>query len=186
MNVTMLIDSSGSMNQLGSAPLDSINEFIGTLSATGRPFVVNLWHFSDKLMPMGTQSSVDGIKRLDREDYKPQGRTALYDAIGKLLKENTFEPGNTLVILTDGEDTCSRREKASTVKTRLEALQTSGVRVVYLGANQDPLAVADSVGIRESIGYDYSPAGITQIMRQMSASICEIDSGSPSIIDSVP
>ena len=82
--------------------------------------------------------------------FVPRGSTALYDAIGKVLKMDLT--GDVMVaILTDGEENASTKYTADHIRDLIEMKPWT---FVYIGANQDVILNSSRLGIRKSIAYD--------------------------------
>ena len=95
------------------------------------------------------------MPKLDRENYRPRGGTALYDAVGRALTETETKVLDgekaIVVIITDGEENSSHIETGATIKPRIERLQGQGNwTFVYLGAFANAWDEAQAMGI--SIG----------------------------------
>jgi len=102
---------------------------------------------------------VENVRELDKTTYVPNGGTPLLDTIGETIVPTgkslaalpeSLRPSKVLfVIITDGEENASRYYDLKTIK-EMTTHQTDVYKweFVYLGANQDAIAVGTSFGIR--------------------------------------
>ena len=64
-----------------------------------------------------------------------------------------------VTIITDGYENASREYSGHDIKNLVAELKKKGWVFAYIGTNQDVDAVADDMGIRSRMCYDYSPRG---------------------------
>ena len=88
-------------------------------------------------------------------EYQPRGGTPLLDAVGHAvgLLEKHSKPStrSILVVMTDGEENSSREYSKEAIAKLLKRKQDeNGWLVVYLGANHDAWAQANSMGLAAS------------------------------------
>lgn len=100
---------------------------------------------------------------------QPRGGTALYDAVGqtvsafgaslRALPEHK-RPGRVIVaIVTDGWENSSREYTAAKVKEMVQhQTEKYGWNFTYLGANQDAVFVASTIGIDSASTLDWNTA----------------------------
>lgn len=105
--------------------------------------------------------SVD--KKMKWTDYKPDDCTPLFDAMGRSLndlKNHVSDEDVVLVtIITDGYENASREYSGRDIKNLVAELKKRGWVFAYIGTNQDVDAVADDMGIRSRMSYEYSDRG---------------------------
>ena len=89
--------------------------------------------------------------------YKPEGNTALYDAIVACLAgiPEVSPQQQMLVVLSDGEDTCSHATLTECAAQIAQAHQR-GVRIIFLGDGPEALMTATVLGIPEGCRYVFS------------------------------
>jgi Ca-activated chloride channel family protein len=108
--VGLVMDDSGSMQSRRTSLIAAGVAFIEASNPQDQIFVVN---FNDKVrrgLPESTPFTDDvKLLRAALSKHKPEGRTALYDAIAYSLKhlESGRRDKKTLVVVSDGGDTCS-------------------------------------------------------------------------------
>ena len=157
MKIAFLIDKSGSMQPQVDDVVGSFNTFVKEQSPDTE---LSLWTFSNDLKCV-FKEQVSNVKPITSDDYKPSGGTALYDAMGEVLKG--LASGDRLIVLTDGQENSSKRYTKQHVK---DLISLSGVTVVYAGAD---LEDAKELGVHHMIAYDGS--GTCDTMTQIIHSV---------------
>lgn len=169
--IMLLIDRSGSMNTIQRSAEDGINEFIRGQATPpkGRRVDIRIAEFD---------TEYDTVQKLKRATASatytlvPRGGTSLLDAMGRAITEFGAElaampedkrPGVViLAVMTDGEENSSQEYNWETVKSMVERQERDYAwQILYLGANQDAIAVAGNLGIqrKRSMTYAASAAG---------------------------
>ena len=109
------------------------------------------------------RKEVEAGKTLKWTDYQPDACTPLYDAMGQSinkLKNHVKDDDVVLVtIITDGMENASREYDGRAIKKLVSDMKERGWVFAYIGTNQDVDAVADSMGIRSRMNYEYSQTG---------------------------
>jgi hypothetical protein len=101
---------------------------------------------------------------MTRDSYVPAGNTALFDSIGKVLKDAGKDAEGLLVILTDGYENASRKYTKEHIKDLI--LLHPKIQVKYIGADLDQ---ANDLGIKDTIRYE--GANTPAIFRMLSESV---------------
>jgi len=143
MNIGFLLDKSGSMHPQSDDAIGSFNAFV---KEQPEGTVLSLWTFSNDLQNVFKDTPVKDVKPLTTADYRPSGGTALYDAMGEVLKG--LPAGSKLLVLTDGQENSSHRYTKQHVK---DLIKLSGIDVVYAGADIED---ARELGINRVFAYD--------------------------------
>jgi len=178
-SVVFIMDKSGSMSSLGVEPVDSLNNFYDLQVKSGE-FNTTLIFFNDKVEFIHKNIESSNIKKINYEDYKPNGMTALYDAIGEAIEyQKTIQNENVIVvILTDGHENSSQKYRGNQIKELTSKLENdNGWKFIYLGANQDSFDVGSQIGVNTTADYEYTPLGLNCIMRTISHNVSECLSG---------
>jgi len=108
---------------------------------------LSLYTFSDTCKCEYKDVSIESVKMLTRETYVPEGSTALYDSMGKILKDYSGLEG-TFVVLTDGQENSSKKYTKNHVK---DLVEVSKLDVIYVGVDLDD---ASELGIQNTLMYD--------------------------------
>lgn len=157
-NVVFVLDSSGSMAAYTEMAINSFNEQIGTLKANqekmGRTTVTLVLFGHDPAITQGNRHfharedvalvydcvPLEKVKKLTRENYRPNGMTPMYDGIsfGVSVIEGLDEPhaANLLIIITDGAENNSVYTTRATLAQLIKDLRASGRWTIHvMGAN---------------------------------------------------
>ena len=128
----IVVDASGSMRTRQAQVVTAALSFVRASNPADEIFVVN---FNDRAftgLPPGTAFSSDPRELRDALlGRKPEGRTALYDALilaTEHLARGKWE-NKALLVISDGGDNNSRHSLAQTI----HAIQTSGAGVYTIG-----------------------------------------------------
>ena len=181
----ILIDSSGSMQPYTSAVIEAHRVMLDMLRKSEKCVKGVLWVyqclFSDTpqqlnsfypLRPEGPQH--DKVTVLDTSNYKPDGRTALYDAVLTMTKEldaqrqgafrRGLPSGARIAVITDGEDNASqaRPEQVQAAISDLRSKEWLDASVVVGLKNQTfdetrLKALQLSLGFSQRISLERSP-----------------------------
>ena len=163
--IQLVIDASGSMNSIKDDTVGAINGYIEKVSEDNPNSIISIMTFNNagSEKQLIKNKSVKTINPLTTREYSPQGMTALYDAIGKAIKnlEASDCKDKALVIVTDGQENDSREYSASNIKKILSDKQEKEEwLVIYLGANQDAFAEGSKFGSRSGTTMTYDPGKI--------------------------
>lgn len=165
MRIHLILDKSGSMEDVRDATISGVNEYVQGLDE-GK---ITLTLF-DTLVEVKEPMPVKDWVPLTRDSYVPSGMTALYDAVCHTLKgirDDQNKEKDLVVIMTDGLENSSKEYSQREMKKIVEDLQSKGNwTFVYLGANQDAYAEAQKYGIptANAVSWNSSPTGTTASM----------------------
>lgn len=154
--IAIVLDSSGSMQSCHRATVDALNNQIQTIRQNSdgmetRVSLVTFASFPDA--PKFFDAPVSVLKEITYEDYRPNGGTAMYDAVGDTIErlKALKEPEDTsflIIIISDGEENSSRRFSQNDIAERVQELQDSKRwTFTYLGANQDLADISKHLNI---------------------------------------
>jgi hypothetical protein len=172
-----LLDVSGSMSVMAREAIGGFNNFVESQREVPGEATLSLILFDDRYEIIHDEIDLEEVPELTSRVYVPRGMTALYDAVGRTIKNRLVadmmskQPKNqkTIVaILTDGMENASREFTWGTVKNVMtEAQDNKGWEVIFVGANMDAHKVAGSMGIKASntTTFDYTKAGTADVLR---------------------
>lgn len=173
-HITVIIDESGSMFEMGDEPIVALNSFINEQKALNIPgSTLSLRTFSDVVTTHIKNSPLETFEEFT--EFIPVGRTALYDAIGNAISEklSSETPKNVVcVIITDGQDNASEkfsREEAKKLITKAEI--DYNWKFIYMAANQDAFSVGNTFGVKNCINFSTCAGGITMAASIMSQEV---------------
>ena len=165
--IVVIIDASGSMHNFSSDTIGGFNAFIEEQKKVSGEANITLTTFNsinpNNIIFNGI--NIQNCPELNSSQYKPDGMTPLYDAIGDTIRvvgmrlSNMPEedrPSKVLfLITTDGLENSSisfTREKISNIINHQKTKYNW--EFVFTGANIDSASVADSMNISSSVNYD--------------------------------
>jgi hypothetical protein len=192
-HVALILDKSGSMQKIRDSALMSFNEQIQTLkresnspdaiakkmlvsggNPTGVETYMTLVTFNDNVDFLNFDQNVNDIEEFPEDQYKPDGSTALFDAIGQTIDRFTSEiqglddpdTGMLFIIVTDGQENASKtwgqEEGRQKLKSRIEELQESKKwTFTFIGSEKVMETAVDHLGMH---------AGNTAVFAAKSAS----------------
>jgi len=171
-NVLMLLDASLSMQRMGTEPVDSVNEFMH--DQVGVEARITLATFNSVIDFVLDDHALHETIRFD--EYRPNGRTALHDAVCEGILRKLKGSANrdvVCVIITDGLENASQKFDEEDTKRLIESTQTEfGWRFIYLAANQDASTSGRRLGIRECANFlPTRPGNLLALTRQTSSAI---------------
>lgn len=167
-DMTLVVDRSGSMEQIQSDAEGGVNAFIAEQAK--QPGEANL-----TLVQFDTEYEFvhqgKPIREVPRYELVPRGATALLDAVGRAVvetgarlakEEESNRPGLVVfVIMTDGLENSSCEFTKAQIKEMIEHQQTKyNWHFTFLGANQDAFAEAGSMGMTRGGSANYASAKV--------------------------
>ena len=165
----IILDESGSMATIAKQAVSGLNETFQTIRNAQKEhqeqqhFISFVTFNSARIRNVMNRQKVDSDKKLKWTDYKPDDCTPLFDAMGRSLNELKYHVGEEDVVLvtiiTDGYENASREYSGRDIKNLVAELKAKGWVFAYIGTNQDVDAVADDMGIRSRMSYEYSDLG---------------------------
>ena len=165
----IILDESGSMSSIEKQAVSGLNETFQTIRNAQKEhqeqqhFISFVTFNSAKIRTVMNRQAVDSDKKLKWTDYQPDDCTPLFDAMGRSLndlKKHVNSADVVLVtIITDGYENASREYCGRDVKNLVAELKAKGWVFAYIGTNQDVDAVANDMGIRSRMSYEYSDTG---------------------------
>lgn len=153
LHVAFVLDKSGSMGIVEEAVVEGYNEYLRELREQGGETRFSLTTFDTAFHLLCVGEALDNVPVLDGRSYRPDGCTALYDAIGhtvlrtdqRLQAEGRADEKVLVVVMTDGLENSSTDYDAHAIA---ELVRTYDERpnwtFVYLGAGHDTIHAAQS------------------------------------------
>lgn len=181
-----IVDQSGSMAGLENPTIAGFNTQLETIQSLKKElpeqeFLCSLTFFNHEVQDRIQYSQVDNIVPLSRQNYLPNGSTALLDAIGKSIYsiKNRFGEAITkdeisivLVIITDGHENASRLYSYHDIANLIKQLDETGKWTFsFLGADFDAIHTSQMLNIRKENVMNFSKSEYSGIMDDVSESI---------------
>ncbi len=155
----IILDQSGSMsdcvNQTLKGLADQRKEILAIANEfPGQEIRVGLTVFDHNIELKYSNLSVTELSRMNSFHYKPNGQTALLDAIGMSVAATQrlmVNEGDSavIIILTDGYENASKEYSHKQIKELIQAKEETGRwSFTYLGATLDAVEIARSMNIK--------------------------------------
>ncbi len=169
-DITIILDRSGSMGSIASETIAGFNQFLQEQRLLPDRACLTLVQFDDLYEVLYVGRDLRHVPNLDYDTFQPRGATALLDAIGMSVRLATSRilvlppedrPRQVIfVILTDGlENASSRFERRLVFDMIRHQRQTNQWTFLFLGANQDAISEAGSLGIPHEDAMNFESTG---------------------------
>lgn len=115
-------------------------------------------------------------RMLTAKDYRPNGCTPLYDAVGETLTdleavaETHDDAVASVTIITDGEENSSRRYSGSDVAKIISRLKEKGWNFNIIGANIDVESLAKDLHIDNTLKWEQTQEGTSSMGKKLNES----------------
>lgn len=170
IQIVAILDRSASMNRMKDEIISSFNEFITEQKKEPGEAELSLVLFDTHIEESFTKIPIDQVPQMDGSVYRPQGLTALYDAIGQTITRFDADENVVMLIQTDGQNNASRVYDQFKVKSMIEEKIAEGWDINFLGADIDVRAESGKIGVTsdKAIVFDKSAHGINVAYKSMS------------------
>lgn len=169
----IILDESGSMLTIYQPALTGVNETLQTIRSAQEEHpeqehyvtlvAFDTGHFNYIYDHAPAQSAID----ITQNQYRPNGGTPLFDAMGKAindLRAHIADEDVVLVtIITDGYENSSTEYVGTAIKALVEQMKKAGWVFTYIGANQDVMAVAESLSIKNALCFSATENGTREM-----------------------
>ena len=177
-----LLDRSGSMQSIKSDIEGGFAAFVDEQRSAPGECRVTLAQFDDEYDVVYSSVPVADVPALD---LRPRNRTALLDAMGRLITSAGAElaalsddqrPGTVIVaIMTDGLENASQEWTRPAIRSLVEQ-QTNDYswQFLYLGADQDAIEVGEGIGVGAAQSVTYGRGKSREAMSASAAKISKL------------
>jgi len=164
------VDRSGSMSSIAKDMIGGYNEFIRKQKEIPSECFVSFYQFDDVYEAIFERINLQDVKDLDSKTYSPRNSTALYDALGRTIKEygeylssipEKERPERILfVTITDGLNNASTHYTLEQVRNAIKH-QTEAYKwdFVFLGSNIDAWDTGQSLGVSAQSVLQFASVG---------------------------
>jgi len=161
-HIIAVLDKSSSMHSVANAAMKGFNEFLTSQKALKGKATMDVLLFSsaDKIDYISQGVDISEVAELTSETYRPQGTTALFDAIVKAtstykLKYDELKPSKRpdkilVIAITDGEENSSTEfpiSKVGDVKALITKRKSENWQFMFLCSTEDAVLTGESLGV---------------------------------------
>ena len=187
VQIICILDRSGSMQRLTNDVIGGYNSFLDKQKKESGTAEVTTVLFDDKYEKIVDAVDIQKAEDLTSALYYARGNTALMDAVGKTITEtlgqmekNKICPAKRrvlIMIMTDGLENASTEYDKARVKSLIDATTKNYQwNYIFIGANIDSAAEANSIGIGSSHAANISSdsKGIQESFNRMDEAAKEV------------
>lgn len=189
VDITILLDRSGSMSATRNDTIGGFNEFIEEQRKVPGQAVLTLIQFDDQYDVNYVAVPLDHVANLTTKTYEPRGNTALLDAMARAIRDTgerlskmpeQERPAKVIMlIMTDGmENTSKDFSPRNGGHQKIKDMVTHQKNVyswefVFIGANIDSFGVSEQLNFSSgsTINYTSSPIGTRNAFKSLSRGV---------------
>lgn len=140
LHYALILDQSGSMQDLKGITISSFNEQIDSIlklkeKNPENEVKITFCVFNEAVDLRSVAADIDGIERLNQNNYQPNSCTALYDAMGITLlrMQELVKPEEKVfvAIFTDGLENASRNYSSADIVHKLDDAKSKGWNIRF-------------------------------------------------------
>lgn len=184
-HVYIVLDKSGSMAKCIDDTINGMNLFIKEQPMNT---IFTVLTFNDNVDIVHKAVNKQELGMFTNVNYRPHGGTALFDGIGtaiKLADKNDAKTWAdiddddiiTIVILTDGEENSSKTYSKLHIFDLIEIKKMHNWNFMFLGANQDAIASAKTLGIPSNAALSFDCETIDTAMESAGSALRRMATG---------
>lgn len=182
----IILNESGSMDCVWAQTISNCNETLQTIFSAQKEFYatqdhfISIYTFQDagplKSRYLLRNRPIAEARMLTAKDYRPNGCTPLYDAVGETLTdleavaETHDDAVASVTIITDGEENSSRRYSGSDVAKIISRLKEKGWNFNIIGANIDVESLAKDLHIDNTLKWEQTQEGTSSMGKKLNES----------------
>ena len=186
--IILCVDRSGSMRSIAVDMEGGLRQLVADQSAPPGECIVTYVTFDGEyevefVARPAAEVAADALR------LRPRGSTALLDAMGRTIDDalarhaamGEAKPGKVLLaVITDGQENASRTYTRDQVFKLVEGRREAGWEVMFIGANQDAIAVGATLGVAaaSTISYLSTSSGVEGMSAKLSTRAMSYRSGS--------
>lgn len=169
--IYMILDKSGSMNEMREGVISGFAEYISEAKATLPDALFSLTLFDSEPGETQPATPIAKVEPLTEETYQPSGWTALYDTIGKVLEHAEGEAAKDdrviIVVFTDGQENWSHKYLQREILDKVFKKRANGWAFVFFGANIDSYTASSRIGVDRGnvANFEATSVGIKTAMK---------------------
>lgn len=179
-SIILILDESGSMSSNRLEILQAVNKFVKEQQAQPSDgTTLSVLTFDEKVKVLFTNKPLNDVALLTEKDYKPDGMTALYDAVGSAIDDHVGRERVLMVVVTDGQENSSKKYNKSMIKSKIDTVKACGWNFIFLANDIETSSGGDDVGFgKAAAGATYSSVnnvavGYKGMSRALSGAVSE-------------
>lgn len=174
----VILDKSGSMEDIRKEAVDGYNETLGTIRAAQLKHIDTQEHFVSLatfcdcgIDIIYDKTPIKDAEKLTPEQYEPCCCTPLFDAIGKTVKKlkvdiKDVEDAAVLVtIITDGYENASKEWTGPAIKKLIDDCKEEGWMFSFIGAGEDIVKVATTISVTNTVVWEKTTEGTAAVFK---------------------
>jgi uncharacterized protein YegL len=156
----ILLDESGSMNQHKIETIETFNNLINEQKKLeSDQTLLYFLTFNTEVKTRLVGIKLKEVTNLTENDYKPNGLTALYDAIAESINkvDQKHKKGERIIclIITDGQENASKNTKLKDIKKMIKSHESEGNwTFIYVGVDPEGWKENSGSSSQNSISFD--------------------------------
>ena len=182
----IILDESGSMDDVRAQTIAGCNETINTIRAAQKTYAENQRHYVSIFVFQSKGNrpsryliknmSANQVRHISAKDYEPDGLTPLNDAVGmtlaELMGECVHRPNaiGSVTIITDGEENDSAAYTTADVAQMVMQLKEKGWSFNFIGANINVEETARNYNIDNTLEFRQDDKGTREMFERERAS----------------
>ena len=167
----LILDRSGSMTSCIEQTVEGVNQQLRRIKEVSERFpeqelITSLTLFNQRITPVWTRLVPENLREITYSDYRPDGTTALLDAIGTTINKlqgsigqemEADEASAVVVIITDGYENSSNHYNHEQIASLIHDLEQTGKWTFsYIGATLDAVEIAVKFNIKQTNAMQFS------------------------------
>lgn len=155
--IALILDKSGSMSSVKNEAIKGFDEAIDEIVETadnGGDTTLSLFTFNGSVDEEFANKDVDNIRRLTEQNYRPNGSTALRDAVGHAIEsiqevdDLEGDSAALVVVVTDGYENASVVWSQNDLAEKIQELEDTGKwTFTFMCANVDPKRIEQEFNV---------------------------------------
>lgn len=169
-NLIFIIDRSSSVQPYALAYLETIDSIVQAQKNTNPKTLLTCALFNESIHYVCVNVPLSNLNQLmNINDLKPCGMTAFYDNVSAIIRKLmgffslNRQKAPTVIILTDGDDTCSKIVSLKQTALQISMAKAKGWQFIYLGITENSVRIGRELGCNTCILYTCSENGFAKI-----------------------
>lgn len=178
----IILDKSGSMEDIRKEAIDGYNETLGTIRAAQLKHKDSQDHFVSLAAFCGCgvdmiydKTPIKDADKLTWNRYEPCCITPLFDAIGSTVKKlkadikNIEDAAVLVTIITDGYENASKEWTGPAIKKLIDDCKEDGWMFSFIGAGEDIVQVATTISVTNTVVWEKTTEGTKAVFENENA-----------------